>query len=239
MMRACLALIPALLLGAPPAGAILIRADRDDAEYLEMATRYGSSVALGAPEGEGVLIAPRWLLTAAHRARALQDPKAPRRLVIAGSDYDIEAVFVHPDWKPGGESDVALVLLREGVRGIEPTPPYREGDEAGKSVVIVGHGDGGRKRAAINTVDRVTQRSLALRIKPLDDASDLQGVATAGDSGGPALVETDEGLRVAGILSTPDPEWQSYARASAYMPWIESVMWEAAKREAERPRAKR
>src|ERR1043165_6577920 len=51
----------AALLAAVPAQAILVRADRDDTEYVELATRYPSSIAL-APGIEGVLIAPRWVL---------------------------------------------------------------------------------------------------------------------------------------------------------------------------------
>ena len=39
-----------------------MRADRDDAEYLELATRYGACIPL-AFEGEGVLVASRWVLT--------------------------------------------------------------------------------------------------------------------------------------------------------------------------------
>ena len=54
------------LAAALPCAAILIRPDRDDAEYLELALRYVSSLALGPSGGEGVLIAPRWVLTAAR-----------------------------------------------------------------------------------------------------------------------------------------------------------------------------
>jgi hypothetical protein len=41
---------------AQPAAALLIRPDRDDSEYVELASRYSSSVLLNAPDGEGVLI---------------------------------------------------------------------------------------------------------------------------------------------------------------------------------------
>ena len=39
-----------------PAAALVIRPDRDDSEYLELATRYTSSIALGASAGEGVFL---------------------------------------------------------------------------------------------------------------------------------------------------------------------------------------
>lgn len=240
-----------------PAAAILIRADRDDSEYLELATRYPSSVLLNAPDGEGVLIAPRWVLTAAHMAKALQDLKPMPRLSFAAAQHEIESIFVHPDWKKGGHSDVALLHLKTPVRGIEPTRLYRESDEAGKGVVIVGTGYTGKigekplprerwdkkKRAAINTVDRVMPRILGLKIKAPDEASDLQGAAAPGDSGGPAFMETPDGLFVAGIgYATDDAnadgiignvgDWELYVRVSAFVAWIEATMLGVAAEEA-------
>jgi hypothetical protein len=247
MMRPWLAAILALSLVPAPATAILIRADRDDAEYLELATRYTSSVLLDAPDGEGVLIAPRWVLTAAHRAKALREMRALPKLRFGERDYEIQSLFPHPDWKKGGDGDLALILLKAPVRGVEPTRLYRGTDEGGKSVVIVGHGNTGRigekplpkeswdrkKRAAINSVDRVTPRTLGLQIKTPEDASDLQGAAAPGDSGGPAYIQTENGLFVAGIGSAADDDWELYTRVSAFVPWIEAVMLEEAKREAE------
>lgn len=230
-----------------PASAILIRADRDDAEYVELASRYPASIALN-PDGEGTLIAPRWVLTAAHRAKALQELKAVPKLSIGNASYEIEAMFIHPDWKSGGHSDIALLLLRAAVEGVEPTPIYRASDESGKVVRIVGHGPtgkigakassaarDGKKRAAINTVDRVAPRILGVRIKGNDDASDLQGAAAPGDSGGPAFVETKEGIFIAGVgYATDDAnadgivgnvgDWELYARVSAFTEWIDATM---------------
>ena len=236
-------IVSAALVSFPlPAGAILIRPDRDDAEYLELATRYPASIALPAG-GEGVLVAPRWVLTAAHRAKALQEMKPAPKLSLGGRDHDIESIHLHPEWKSGEANDIALVLLRKDVAGVEPTPIYRASDEPGKGVVIVGHGESGkigakamagdgRKRAAINTVDRVAPRTLGLRIKPADEASDLQGAAAPGDSGGPAIVETKDGLFVAGIGHGPVGDWETYARISAFAPWIDAVMLDIARKEA-------
>lgn len=240
---------------AAPAGAILIRADRDDAEYLEMAARYASSVAVDIPGGgEGVLIAPRWVLTSARVGKALQEMKAPPALKFSGRDMAVRSVFVHPVWRPGANSaDIALVQLAKAVSAVAPTPLYRDGDEGGKGVVIVGHGDSGKigdkatrhdrkKRAAINTVDRVAPRLFVLLVKAGDDASDLQGAFTDGESGAPAYLETKEKETfVAGIASAPQDtnadgaidtgDAQVFVRVSAFVPWIEETMVRAAKEE--------
>ena len=233
----------ASLAASLPAAAILIRPDRDDAEYVELATRYPASIALPAG-GEGVLIASRWVLTAAHRAKALQEMKPAPKVQLGGRHYGVEAIHFHPDWKKGEANDIALVLLRKDVTGIEPTPIYRASDESGKGVVIVGHGEtgkigmksmvsDGKKRAAINTVDCVQPRVLGLKIKPAEDASDLQGAATPGDSGGPAILETKDGMFVAGIGQATDGEWELYARVSAFAPWIDALMLDIARKEAD------
>jgi hypothetical protein len=214
-----------------PAAALVIRPDRDDAEYLELATRYASAIPLGASGGEGVLVNPRWILTAAHRAQPLRDPAA-RRLHLGGNTYDVVDVYLHPAWKGGAENDIALVRLGKDVAGIEPTPIYRDDDESGKTVVIAGHG-GGKKRAAINTVDRVTALTLGLHVKPLDDASDLQGQATASETGGPAYIEAKGEILVAGILHAAADGWETHARVSAFAPWIEGTMLEVARKEAD------
>ena len=101
-----------------------------------------------------------------------------------------------------------------------------------------------KKRAAINTVDRVTPRILGLKIKPPDEPSDLQGAAAPGDGGGPAFIETPEGIFVAGIgYATDDAnadgiignagDWELYARVSAFVTWIEATMLQVAKQEAD------
>jgi len=247
-----------LVITTMPAAAILIRPDREDAEYLELATKYPSSVLLNAPDGEGVLIAPRWILTAAHMAKALQEQKPVPRIPIGGREYEIQSFHLHPDWKKGSPlSDIALLRLRRAVpEEIEPTPLYKEKDEGGKTVIVVGHGYTGKigekplpkerwdrkKRASINTVDRVSPRVLGLKIKPPDEASDLQGAAAPGDSGCPLFFETREGLLVMGISSATDDtnangivgdpgDWEIYARVSTFVPWIEATMLQVEKDE--------
>ncbi len=232
----------AALLAAFPAQAILIRADRDDTEYIELATRYPASIEL-APGVEGVLIAPRWVLTSAQAAMLLQDAKARPPLEVGGTRNAIKATFIHPDWRQGIDADLALVLLHDAVTGIEPTPISRDRDEIDEIVRIAGHGEtgrlgdtarqrDGRKRAAINTIDRVTPLTLRLRLKPADEASDLQGAATPGEHGAPAFMEISGRISVAGIFSANDGDWQVFARVLTFAQWIEDTMFRAGVEEA-------
>jgi hypothetical protein len=219
---------------ALPAAALHIRPDRDDAEYLELASRYASSVPLTAPDGEGVLIAARWVLTAAHRAQAIQGmPKY--QLKVGAVEHEVAAVVLHPRWKAGDTAnDIALVQLRTDVRGIAFTPIYRVADEAGATVVFAAHGNPDRrKRAAINTVDHVGTLTLGLDLKPLDAASDLQGGLAPNETGAPLFIQTSEGLSVAGIAVHTDGKRDTFARVSAYAGWVDSVLLEAARKEAE------
>jgi hypothetical protein len=248
-MRLLLALL--LAVASLPAAAILIRPDRDDAEYQELATKYPASILLNAPDGEGVLISPRWILTAAHMVKALEEMKPLPRITIGARAYEIQSLHSHPDFRKGNPaSDIGVIYLKRAVdEEIEPVPLYREKDEGGKTVIIVGHGYTGKigekplpkekwdrkKRAAINTIERISPRTLGLRIKVPDEASDLQGAAAPGDSGGPALVETPDGVRVIGIGTATDDsnangivgdpgDWEIYVRVSFFVPWIEAVM---------------
>jgi hypothetical protein len=246
-----LLILAAALAAAWPCAAIVVRPDRDDAEYVELASRYTSALALGG-FGEGVLIAPRWILTSAAVGGALRDARASR-LPLPDRDHAVGAIYVSPE---SIHADLALILLAEPVDGIEPTPPHRERDEQGKAVVIAGHGatgtiggartmHDGRARAGINTVDRTSDARLVLEVKKPEDASDLQGAAAAGDEGAPAYIEAKGRLSVAGIAQGPrgagipkPGDEDIYTRVSAFTPWIDETMFRAAAEEAEKATAK-
>ena len=209
---------------------MLIRPDRDDAEYLELASRYTASIALTAPASEAVLVAPRWLLVPASRA-----PTVGKPLEIAGHTHVVRRVVAHPEARPRTPTDLALVQLAAEVEGVKPAAVYRRDDEAGKTVVFVGHGSSGvvgkgtltsdgRGRGAINTLDRISPLTLSLPLKEGEEASDLQGKLVPGEEGAAAYLETDEGLFVAGIYYGDVTVWNLFSRVSAFAAWVDSVM---------------
>lgn len=234
-----------LLATALPAAAILIRPDRDDAEYLELATKYESAVWLEPVDSGGVLIAPRWILTLGLVAGDLRAMKPGAKLRIGKTEHAIESVFVSP--RPGPE--VGLVLLKTAVLDLTPTPLYRWDDEAGKGLVTVSQGPTGkmgekemrsdkRRRAGINTVEAAATPLLQVKVKALGDASDLQGVATDADRGSPGYIEGHDGVYVAAIawVTNKAPavgDDNLYLRVSPLVPWIEATMLDVAKKEVD------
>ena len=230
-----------LLAASMPLEAILTRADREDSEYLELATRYPAAVVV-APNVEGTLVAPRWVLTSARGATLLQGARTTTTLPLGGKPNVVEATFVHPDWKQGFDADVGLVFLREPVPEITPLPASRFRDEVEEVVFLVGHGQtgrigeterrsDGRKRAAINTVELVGDKTLRLMLKPAAEASDLQGGVAPNEHGAPAIHERLGQTSVMGVFSGNEGNWQVFARVSTYADWIEETMF----REGTRP----
>ncbi len=194
--------------------------------------------------GEGVLINARWILTSARvgfGGPADEDP-AGHQGRHAG-DQDPVGVREPRVAADSNSADLAMIYLARAAN-VEPTLIYRGDDEAGKSVVIAGHGDTGKigekstrqdhkLRAGINTIDRLSPKVFAMTIKKADEASDLQAAFTPGESGGPAFYQTEaHELFVVGIASSSQDtnanhavdtgDQQVYVRISAYLPWIDA-----------------
>jgi len=126
---------------ALPATAIIRRHDRDDARYLAAAAPYDYVVDLNLPGGAGTLIAPRWVVTAAHAAKLM---KSSHVVKIAGKPYEVAKCVIFPD---GGEGkdDIALLKLATAAADVKPVPIYegtQEDHEPG-IVTFVGQGFSG------------------------------------------------------------------------------------------------
>jgi len=140
------------------AGAVVIRDDVDDARYQIDASVFPALADMPG-EGHGVLIAPRWVLTAAHAA-----PMEGRgaTITINGNGYGVERVFLHPGYRKMPEAlgkeamatgsasnihaflaasdDIALIRLAAPVGDVPPVALYRGADEVTQVAALIGRG---------------------------------------------------------------------------------------------------
>ena len=154
---------------------IAIRHDVDDHKYLELGEVYPSVVRVGENGGDGTLIDPSWVLTAAHVAAGMTR-RTNGNLKVFTDDHPegiaVAQVIIHPDFIDMGPHDIALVRLTEPVTTIKPAGLYRDLDELNQPIVIVGHGDtkngkggpwkaDGLRRGATNIIDAVNDHQCA------------------------------------------------------------------------------
>jgi hypothetical protein len=114
--------------------------------------------------------------------------------------------------------DIALLKLKNEVKHVSPISLYQHEDEVGKSILMLGWGDfgtgdkglpkfqlvnDGKFRLATNKITGTNENYLTFQFDSPDsqDALPLEGVNGPGDSGGPALVNTDSGIKLIGISS--------------------------------------
>jgi hypothetical protein len=146
-------MVPALAL------AIVISPDVSDTKYLVSDSSFPALVDLPG-EGQGVLIAPRWVVTAAHATQGYM----LMRVRIHGQWRDVAHLFLYPGFKkqfsdvrkaakhPTMQNasllmarfeamhDIALIELAEPVEDVKPVPLYRDSDEQRKIAKIFGKG---------------------------------------------------------------------------------------------------
>lgn len=226
---------------------IVSRHDKLDKEYLELGEKFPEVGKVGQRGGDGTLIASNWVVTAAHVAEGMyQKFGKDFNIFFNGKAYEIESIFIYPEFSPMGPHDVALVKLKSDVTGIKPVDLYRNNDEQGKDIVLVGHGDfktgnerewkmDGKRRAATNRVNEANPLFIIYRFDSPDskEVTELEGTAGRGDSGGPAFILEGEKKFVAGISSAGTPgengpgtygAVEHYTRISTHLNWIDNVL---------------
>ena len=221
--------------------AIVIRHDRDDADYRQRGEKF-DAVVLIHPAETGTLIDRRTVMTAAHVADGIAGKTSPR-VEVDGAEYRVTRIFLHPEWSGRGTHDVALLRLDQSVRNVDPARLFRQDDEKGMQILLVGYGDSGTgltgpefkddiKRAASNRVDDVDKNWLYFAFNaPGEGATDWEGVSGPGDSGGPALIEENGNLLVLGVSAYSFEgkpgrygTREAYTRVSTHASWIEEVL---------------
>lgn len=230
---------------------IIRRHDVADSVYLQAATQLRGLVHIDLStkptvgDGEGTLVAPQWVLTAAHVAAEV---KTGHQVTLGDTRRSVDRVCMHPDAAGDPPSDLALLHLAAPLTGAAVVPLYRGTDEVSQVVWIGGYGDNGdgrggpvvadrRVRAATNRVDEVTSHWMIFAFDPPGSprATPLEGISGPGDSGGPAYLVAGGQWFVAGVSSRQDigPTGgkqgrygvrELYARVSTNTRWIDATM---------------
>ncbi|HEX5182201.1 MAG TPA: trypsin-like serine protease [Allosphingosinicella sp.] len=217
-----------LLLAGAPADAIIMRHDVARTNYLLLGDRHREVVAMlgllsqndRSPmlySGMGTLIAPDWIVTAAHATDYLrQQAKGPVQdhfVFVKGRGYRVAKIVTHPQWNADtNANDIALIKLASPVREAKPACLYEGHEEAGRIVTLAGAGipgdglkgpgvpDGALLGATIRVGKaETTQLSWTFHAPGDPDVTPLEGISGPGDSGGPAFI--GEASCLAGISS--------------------------------------
>lgn len=232
-MRVALAAVCAAAICTADGGArVLVRADVPDSLYRALGAepQFAAAVkivgASGAITGSGVVVAPRWVLTAGHVA---QDRQAGSlRVQVADVMVGVKRIVMHPGYQPSGPAhtpnDQALLELDAdapvGAAPLSPSLPSLH-----SRAVLVGYGAAGigerdtigTRRAAQNRIDQIgggdagTAHLLMCDLdipgqgsaNALGDSipEPLEGIATGGDSGGPLFVKRGLQWELVGTFS--------------------------------------
>ncbi len=242
------------------AHAIVVRSNQSDTLYQNLGSKsvYASVGRLDGTTNRsgflasGTLIAPDWVLTAAH----VVDNAKTLSFTIGGETYEVDRKISNPNWNGNLWSgyDIGLVHLSKVVPNVAPAVIYTGSGELNQTDTVVGYGKtatldsglkkaDGRKRAAQNVISQIennrllvakVDEPLSLGSVPLGAARSLplEGLIAPGDSGGGLFITTASGTYLAGVNSfigsgfgLPVSDYGNFSghtRVSAFSRWIES-----------------
>jgi chymotrypsin len=152
------ALLLLLLITSSSASAIIIRDDVEDARYRISVSEFPALADMPG-EGHGVLIAPQWIVTAAHAVTWQPEIK---QVMVKGMARDVERLVIHPGYKKPSQElldqalatwdwtlfraslaasdDIALIKLTEAVSDVAPLTVNKSEREFNEIVEIIGKG---------------------------------------------------------------------------------------------------
>jgi len=224
-----LAAAACLLLAVCPAAAGVRRHDVSDDLHLQLAAdwRYASvgRVDWDGVLGSGSLVAPQWVLTAAH---VVEDATGTVTFTLDGIVHEAASWVLHPDWggAAASEGDLAMVELTAPVWDVAPAEIYTAADEVDRVATIVGYGQtgtgtsgarpgtSGTKRAGDNLIGGLGSGYGYSDVFVLADfdaprthgggkseALDLEYLGAPGDSGGGWFVDVSGQTYLAAVTS--------------------------------------
>lgn len=189
-------------------------------------------------DATATLIAPQWVLTAAHCSQGIGNTDGT--VEIGGVTYHTVQVVVHPKYNPArfgknGANDIALWKLDQAVPNITPSAILRKSPKVGQMLTLVGFGLGGdatgqtgqygTKRAGETRLDGVSSKVIYWNFDVPTEAN-----TAGGDSGGPAFVQVGGAYLVAGVTSGGTNSNGGLGdkavdtKVSAYAKWIDATI---------------
>ena len=243
-----------------PAMAIVVQDEQSDLLYralgssspFESVGRITGKTSSAGFLASGTLVAPDWVLTAAH---VVDDAKS-LTFSIGGQIYQVDRTVPYPGWNKDLWSgyDIGLAHLTKPVGNIAPAQLYTGSAELNHADTVVGFGKTGTgtrgdtkcdgvKRAAQNVISEIENKRLLVadfqNPQPRSVFSlssqrspPLGGLIAPGDSGGGLFITTPTGTYLAGVNSFIGSDFgaprsiygnfSGHTRVSAFHDWIEA-----------------